>query len=270
MSTILDLGPVMPVPKGVWDSTKTYERNNLVTHDGAAWICGVATSTGVAPGTSNTSDWFLLVENTTGVTSIELNGEVKTGKVIINTSSTPVSHASEDTTYGAGDATHYGHVRVVDAVEDGESYENTAASPVMVLSVAAGLENALESANSLISEVSNDLTGTVGTVEALSDTVSEMTTSVDNAINNLTVSGKVITFTRNDGTTGTITTQDTNTDTKVTNTLNTTAKAYITGTTSSKTNTGTQVFDTGVYLTTTAGVLHCTKLEAGSGTIWVA
>ena len=47
----------------------------------------------------------------------------------------------------------------------------------------------------------------------------------------------------------------TNTDTKVTNTLNTTAKAYITGTTSSSTNTGTQVFDTGVYLDTTAGML---------------
>lgn len=49
--------------------------------------------------------------------------------------------------------------------------------------------------------------------------------------------------------------QDNNSDTKVTNTLNTTAKAYITGTTSAATNTGTQVFDTGVYLDTTAGVL---------------
>lgn len=48
---------------------------------------------------------------------------------------------------------------------------------------------------------------------------------------------------------------DTNTDKKVTNTLNTTAKAYITGTTSATTNTGTQVFDTGVYLDTTAGKL---------------
>ena len=48
---------------------------------------------------------------------------------------------------------------------------------------------------------------------------------------------------------------DNNTDTKVTNTLNTTAKAYVTGTTSATTNTGTQVFDTGVYLDTTAGKL---------------
>ena len=51
------------------------------------------------------------------------------------------------------------------------------------------------------------------------------------------------------------------TDTKVTNTLNTTALAYITGTTSSSTNTGEQVFDSNVYLTTTAGTLHATNFE---------
>ena len=49
-----------------------------------------------------------------------------------------------------------------------------------------------------------------------------------------------------------------NSDTKVTNTLATTTKAYVTGTTSATTNTGTQVFDTGVYLDTTAGKLVAT------------
>ena len=42
----------------------------------------------------------------------------------------------------------------------------------------------------------------------------------------------------------------TDTDTKVTNTLNTHTKAYVTGTTSASTNTGTQIFDPGVYLGT--------------------
>ena len=51
---------------------------------------------------------------------------------------------------------------------------------------------------------------------------------------------------------------DNNTDVNVTNTLNTTTKAYITGTTSSSTNTGTQIFDTGVYLSATAGELVAT------------
>lgn len=53
----------------------------------------------------------------------------------------------------------------------------------------------------------------------------------------------------------------TNTDTKVTNTLATTTKAYVTGTTSSSTNTGTQVFDTGIYLDTTAGRLTANSMN---------
>lgn len=52
-----------------------------------------------------------------------------------------------------------------------------------------------------------------------------------------------------------------NVDTKVTNTLSATTKAYITGTTSATTNTGTQVFDTGVYLDTTAGTLTATTFQ---------
>lgn len=53
----------------------------------------------------------------------------------------------------------------------------------------------------------------------------------------------------------------TDTDTKVTNTLATTTKAYVTGTTSASTNTGTQVFDTGVYLDTTSGQLTATTFK---------
>lgn len=59
----------------------------------------------------------------------------------------------------------------------------------------------------------------------------------------------------------------TDTNTKVTNTLATTTKAYVTGTTSASTNTGTQVFDTGVYLGTTAGRLHVGSIAIGSGII---
>ena len=68
-----------------------------------------------------------------------------------------------------------------------------------------------------------------------------------NTIKNVSVSGRTVTFTRTDDSTFTITTQDTNDNTKVTNTKNNTAKAYITGTTSSATNTGTQVFNSNIY-----------------------
>lgn len=50
-------------------------------------------------------------------------------------------------------------------------------------------------------------------------------------------------------------------DTKVTNTLATTTKYYVTGTTSSTTNTGTQSFDSGIYSTTTAGQLNATTYK---------
>lgn len=50
-------------------------------------------------------------------------------------------------------------------------------------------------------------------------------------------------------------------DTKVTNTLGTTTKYYVTGTTSSSTNTGTQTFDSGIYATTTAGQLNATTYK---------
>ena len=56
-------------------------------------------------------------------------------------------------------------------------------------------------------------------------------------------------------------------NTKVTNTLATTTKAYVTGTSTSTTNTGTQVFDTGVYLDTTAGRLTATSYKVGNAVI---
>lgn len=50
-------------------------------------------------------------------------------------------------------------------------------------------------------------------------------------------------------------------DTKVTDTLSTTTKFYPAGTTSTSTTTGTQYFDTGVYVTTTAGQLNATTYK---------
>ena len=56
---------------------------------------------------------------------------------------------------------------------------------------------------------------------------------------------------------------DNDNNTKVTNTLKTTTKAYITATESATTNTGTQIFDTGVYLETTAGRLYAKEFNEG-------
>lgn len=53
----------------------------------------------------------------------------------------------------------------------------------------------------------------------------------------------------------------TDTDVNVTSTLAPTTKFYLTGTTSATTNTGTQVFDTGVYVSEIAGNLHATTIN---------
>ena len=54
---------------------------------------------------------------------------------------------------------------------------------------------------------------------------------------------------------------DNNTDVNVTNTLANTTKYYLTGTSNSSTNTGTQVFDSGIYSTTTSGQLNATTYK---------
>ena len=60
---------------------------------------------------------------------------------------------------------------------------------------------------------------------------------------------------------GTWTVPAMNADVNVKNTLNKTAKAYVTGTTTASTNTGGLVFDTGVFLDTTAGMITATTFK---------
>ena len=113
---------------------------------------------------------------------------------------------------------------------------------------------------SIATSFAGDLPGNASTAtKATQDSAGQQITTT--YIKDLKASGTTLTITKGDGSTSTITTQDTNTDTKVTNTLATTTKAYVTGTTSATTNTGTQVFDTGVYLDTTAGSLVATTFK---------
>ena len=72
MATQIDLGAVVPIGKGDWDIGTTYERANIVRHNSVAWICKVDTSLGVEP-TEDSSDWYLLVKDTSSVTSV--NGQ---------------------------------------------------------------------------------------------------------------------------------------------------------------------------------------------------
>lgn len=72
MATQIDLGAVVPIGKGDWNEGTTYERANIVRHNSVAWICKVDSSIGVEP-TEDSSDWYLLVKDTSSVTSV--NGQ---------------------------------------------------------------------------------------------------------------------------------------------------------------------------------------------------
>lgn len=85
----------------------------------------------------------------------------------------PTSHASSATTYGIGTGSNYGHVKLSD------STTSTSAASAGIAASPAAVKAAMDKANA--------------------------------SITGLSVSGKVITYTKGDGTTGTITTQDTNT-----------------------------------------------------------
>ena len=86
MATQIDLGAVVPIGKGDWSPSTTYERANIVRHNSVAWICKVATSLGVEP-TETSSDWYLLVKDTSSVTSINgMRGDVTIDSVLENPS----------------------------------------------------------------------------------------------------------------------------------------------------------------------------------------
>lgn len=86
MATQIDLGAVVPIGKGDWNPSTTYERANIVRHNSVAWICKVATSLGVEP-TETSSDWYLLVKDTSSVTSVNgMRGDVTIDSVLENPS----------------------------------------------------------------------------------------------------------------------------------------------------------------------------------------
>ena len=76
-------------------------------------------------------------------------------------------------------------------------------------------------------------------------------------------STRKLTYVKGDGTSTDVSIPTGDTDVKVTNTLSTTTKAYITGTSNASTNTGTQYFDSGVYLENTAGNFHADRTING-------
>ena len=184
----------------------------------------------------------------------------------------PVDAVFTDTTYDAATQTEDGLMSAadkskLDGIEEGanKTVVDTALSGTSTNPVQNKVINSALSGKAAISHTHDNRYYTETEIDAKldekagKDTMTGATSSADGTAGLVPApaSGEQGAYLRGDGTWAV----PTNTDTKVTNTLNTTAKAYVTGTTSSSTNTGTQVFDTGVYLDTTAGMLTATTFK---------
>ena len=102
-------------------------------------------------------------------------------------------------------------------------------------------------------------------MKANANGVAANSTAIGNAIKDLSISGKVITYTKGNGTTGTITTQDTNTDTKNTaGSTDTSNKIYLIGATSQAANPQTYSHDT-AYVGTDGKLYSGSKVVIASG-----
>jgi len=66
------IGRILLMPKGDYSGSAVYNSLDWVRHDGAAWVCKLDGTTGIAPSTSATTNWQLMAEDGTvgGWTSI--------------------------------------------------------------------------------------------------------------------------------------------------------------------------------------------------------
>jgi hypothetical protein len=151
MANIIDLGPVMLVPKGVWDAQITYERLNVVRHGSAAWICKVETSTGVEP-SEDSSDWLILVKDISSVTSV--NGQ--RGDVVIELTETTTPPADDNSNRVA---TTEWVTDKIEALDTDTISTDVEALKKSMLNVEGTANTAVSTANTKVSKAGDTMTG---------------------------------------------------------------------------------------------------------------
>lgn len=59
MSTQINIGRILPIFKGQWDSSTTYSKLDVVLQDGSSWVA-LRANTNVEPNISHDSDWLMV------------------------------------------------------------------------------------------------------------------------------------------------------------------------------------------------------------------
>ena len=160
MSTIIDLGPVLSIPKGEWDKDTTYELLNIVRHNSASWICRAKTSLGEEP-SETSSDWYLQVKDTSAVASV--NG--MRGDVIIDSIATP--EALDDSEHIAN--TLWVRDRLDELEVSVKQYSDT--------SISTAASSTLEEANNTSKAMVDTLAATASATYAVKDSLAAVATS---------------------------------------------------------------------------------------------
>lgn len=138
---LMSVGPrVTPhfVKPSLWSALTTYHFFDAV-HD-AAGASYVAVKPEVPAGTelTNKKYWFLWADPNSQFADLSELVKTFNGRISQNTNDiatkAPNNHASEDTTYGVGNAANYGHVRLAtnDTPQTSGANEGVAATPAMV------------------------------------------------------------------------------------------------------------------------------------------
>ena len=140
----------------------------------------------------DTGEMYMDTQDTSSNAS---SGEAVAGRVKIkDTTKAPINHASSGTSYGVSSASNYGHAKA------------SSTTPKANGTASAGSETSSFARGDHVHPLQTSVTNAT---KATQDSAGQQ---IDKTyIKNLSVSGKTITYTKGDGTTGTITTQDTNT-----------------------------------------------------------
>ena len=59
MSTQINIGRILPIFKGQWDSSTTYSKLDVVLKEGCSWVA-LRANTNVEPNLSHDSDWLMV------------------------------------------------------------------------------------------------------------------------------------------------------------------------------------------------------------------
>lgn len=165
-----------------WDKTKAYEPLTIVYHNGNSYTSRQYVPVGIE--IANTSYWALTGNYNAQIEQYRTEVQRYDARITANDTAikaeveratateatkAPTSHASAETTYGAGNATNYGHVRLATASTPATSdaTAGVAATPKVVNDAVATASNTLQTSITAVEDDVAELKAQIGKSETI-------------------------------------------------------------------------------------------------------